>query len=81
MKIFRNGFEFELTNEEMREAYLEKKFEYLKDDIKYKAEEMNIVLSEEELEDIADCAENGLDHNDSLWESYWMTIEYALEEN
>ena len=81
MKIIRNGIEYELTHEEMREAYLETKFEYLKDDIKCKAEEMDIKLSDELVEDIADRAEKWLGNNESLWESYWMTIEYALEEN
>ena len=81
MKIIRNGIEYELTRAEMREAYLETKFEYLKDDIKCKAEEMDIELSDEQLEEIADHAEKWLGNNESLWESYWMTIEYALEEN
>ena len=81
MKIIRNGIEYELTRAEMREAYLEQKFEYLKDDIQCKAEEMDIKLSNERLEKIADRAEKWLSNNESLWESYWMTIEYALEEN
>ncbi len=81
MKIIRNGIEYELTPAEMREAYLEKKFEYLKDDIQCKAEEMDIELSDEQSEEIADRAEKWLGNNESLWESYWMTIEYVLEEN
>ena len=81
MKIIRNGNEYELTRSEMREAYLEMKNEYLKDDIRCKAEEMDIELSDEHIEDIADYAEKWLGNNESLWESYWMTIEYAIEEN
>ena len=81
MKIIRNGIEYELTPAEMREAYLEKKFEYLKEDILSKAEEMGVELSDELVENIADNAEKWLGNNESLWESYWMTIEYVLEEN
>lgn len=81
MKIVRNGVEIKLTSEEMREVYLEQKFQYLKDDIKCKAEELDIKLLDEQLEEVADRAGKWLGNNESLWESYWLTIEYALEEN
>ena len=81
MKIIRDGIEYQLTPAEMRVAYLEMKNEYLKDDIRCKAEEMEIELSDEHIEDIADYAEKWLGNNESLWESYWMTIEYIIEEN
>lgn len=81
MKIIRNGIEYELTHSEMREAYLEMKNEYLKDDIRSKAEDLEIKLPDDHVEEIADYAEKWLGNNDSLWESYWMTIEYAIEEN
>lgn len=79
MKIIRNGNEYELTWQEMREAYVAMKREYVKEDIKDRAEQMDIALSEDDIEKIADDAENGLDNNDSMWDSYWMTIEYAIK--
>jgi hypothetical protein len=36
-------------------------------------------LSENDVETIARVASRGIEHNDSYWESYWMTIEYAIE--
>lgn len=70
MKIIRNGIEYELTATEMRETYLEMKNAYLKDDIRCKAEEIEIELSDKQVEDIADYAEKWLGNNESLWESY-----------
>ena len=56
------------------------KRESLSDDIHNKAYEMDIDLDDEDIEQIVDMVEHGLDMNDSLWESYWLTIEYVLEE-
>ena len=79
MKIIRNGTEIELTHAEVREAFLEMEREYLIEDIQGKAEELKVDLNEEELNTIADIAQSGLSHNDSYWESYWLTIECAIE--
>lgn len=78
MKIIRNGNEIELTWAEMREVYEFMKRDYLKEDIAAKAEEMEIELTDKEIDSVADIAQSGLEHNDSYWESYWMTIEYAI---
>lgn len=77
---------FSVTVEEIEfgaEAYVVHKQcqrELLNDDIKNKAFEMDIDLTDEELESIVDRVWHGLDNNDSLWESYWLTIEDVLEE-
>lgn len=78
MKIIRNGNEIELTWAEMREVYEFMKRDFIKEDITSKADEMEIELTDKEIDDIADIAQSGLEHNDSYWESYWMTIEYAV---
>ena len=71
--------EIELGNE----AYIvhkKCKRESLSDDIQSKAWEMDIDLEDKDIECIIDRVENGLDNNESLWESYWLTIEDMLEE-
>lgn len=80
MKIVRNGIEYELTETEMEAAYRERKHDYLVEDVESKAEEMDIDLTGKDIDAIADCAEDGLDNNESYWENYWMSIEYALED-
>lgn len=79
MKIIRNGIEIELTNEEIREAHEIKKKEYLIEDICCKLEEMEIEMSEQEIEDVAGITESTLGNHDSYWECYWLSIEYAIE--
>lgn len=79
MKIIRNGNEIELTWAEMREVYEFMKRDYIKQDIAAKSEEMEIELSDKEIDSVADIVQSGLGNNDSYWESYWMTIEYAVE--
>lgn len=81
MNIIRNGFAYELTWQEMREAYLVVDREYLKEDIVSKAEDMGIDLSNKDLNNIAENVHKALGHNDSYWDSYWMSIEYVLKEN
>ena len=79
MKIIRNGIAIELTSAEMRQIFIELERSYLVEDIQSKAEELEVDLSDEELNTIADIAQSGLSHNDSYWESYWLTIECAIE--
>lgn len=80
MKIIRDGQEYELTHTEMYDAYRACKRELLIDDIKNKAIEMEIDIANIDIDGAADRAEHAIDNNDYLWESYWMNIEYALEE-
>lgn len=79
MKIARNGVEIELTRTEEYEAYRKYKRELLIEDIKAKAEEEEIDLTNADLDEIADRAERAIDNNDYLWDSYWRDIEYGLE--
>lgn len=79
MKIIRDGNEYELTWQEMREAFEIMSREYLKEDIESRAEEMEIELSVEDIGRVISIANKSLENNDSYWDSYWMTIEYAIE--
>lgn len=79
MKIVRNGIEYELTRTEEYEAYRKCKRELLIEDIKAKAEEEEIDLTNADLDEIADRAERAIDNNDYLWDSYWRDIGYGLE--
>ena len=80
MKIIRNGIEYELTYQEMRSIYNFMDLEYLKADIESKAEDMEMDISEYDLNKIASKVNKTLENNDSYWESYWMSIEYVLED-
>lgn len=79
MTIVRNGVEYELTGTELYEAHEEYERDCLIEDIKAKAEEMGIDLTDKNLDDIAYFAERAIDRNDYLWESRERDIEYALE--
>ena len=79
MKIVRDEKEINLTWQEIREAYELMRHEYFKEDVVARADEMGRELSEEDIEEIAKIASRGIEHNDSHWESYWMTIGYAIE--
>ena len=78
-KVVRNGFEIELTYQEMREIYNEVKRDYLKEDIESQAAEMEIELTEEEINKVANIADKALGRNDFFWDIYWESIEYAIE--
>jgi hypothetical protein len=80
MKIIRNGIWYELTREEMREAYEKIKEEYLREDIESSAEAMEIKLSGNTMDYVVRRVDKSLSNNDSYWDSYWMTIENILEE-
>lgn len=78
MKIIRDGKEYELTATEMYDAYREEKRAYLIEDILSKAEEMEVEINKEDIDKIADKADRTLDHNDDWYESYWLSIEFAI---
>ena len=79
MKIVIDGQEYELTYTEMYNAYRKCKRDLLIEDIKSKAIEKEIDLDNVDIDAIADRAERAIDNNEGLWESYWLSIEYALE--
>ena len=74
MKIIRNGQEFELTPEEMRQAYYEMKDEYIIEDIRSRYN-----LSDDKIDEVLTIFERVIDNNDSFWDSYWSMIEYVAE--
>lgn len=74
MKIIRNGQEFELTWEEMRQAYTEVKDEYTIEDIRTLYNVPN-----EKIDEVLTIFERVIDNNDSFWDSYWSMIEYVAE--
>ena len=75
MKIIRNGQEFELTLEEMRQAYYEMKDEYTIEDIRSRYNVPNDKINE-----VLMLFEVMIDYNDSFWDSYWSTINFVAEE-
>lgn len=80
MKIIRDGKEYELTWDELDAAYRECKRNYFAEDVIAKADEMGIMLTQEEANELADIAEDSLNNCDCFWEDYWMAIESALEQ-
>ena len=78
MIIYRNGQAIELTREEMRRAYDELDREYKAEDIRGKLEEMEVEL--DVTDELIFNVEHALGNNDGYWDSYWCTIEYAIEE-
>lgn len=75
MKIIRNGQEFELTPEEMRQAYYEMKDEYTIEDIRSRYN-----LSDDKIDEALTIFERVFGCNDSFWDSYWSMIEYVANE-
>lgn len=82
MKIIRDGKEFELTFSELLCAHKEYEFDCMIDDVKSKYEqgEYDIDLSEEQIKEVADYALRTLNKNEGYYESYWMTVEYTLDD-
>ena len=74
MKIIRNGQEFELTPEEMRQAYYEMKDEYSIEDIRSRYN-----LPDDKIDEALTIFERVFGSNDSFWDSYWSMIEYVAE--
>ena len=74
MKIIRNGQEFELTPEEMRQAYYEMKDEYSIEDIRSRYN-----LSDDKIDEALTIFERVFGCNDGFWDSYWSMIEYVAE--
>lgn len=68
-----------LTETNLYDIYREMKREYLLEDIKAKAKEEDIDLSDKDVDDLIDRAEKVLSHNDGFWESYWLSIEESLK--
>ena len=80
MKIIRDGKEIQLTDDEIFNAYKEYHHDCLKEDVLSKAEEMEVEIPDDLLNRVLYRADKSLDNNDSYWETYWMSIEYAIED-
>lgn len=75
MKIIRNGQEFELTSEEMRQAYYKMKDEYTIEDIRSRYD-----MPDDKIDEALTIFERVIGRNDNFWDSYWSMIEYVAEE-
>ena len=75
MKIIRNRQEFELTSEEMRQAYYEMKDKYIIEDIRSLYN-----VPDEKIDETLTIFKTVIDSDDDFWDSYWSIIEYVAEE-
>lgn len=75
MKIIRNGQEFELTPEEMRQVYYEMKEQYEIEDIRSRYN-----VPDDKITEAIMLFEGMIDDNDSFWDSYWSTIKFIAKE-
>ena len=75
MKIIRNRQEFELTSEEMRQAYYKMKDEYTIEDIRSRYD-----MPDDKIDEALTIFESVIGRNDNFWDSYWSMIEYVAEE-
>ena len=75
MKIIRNRQEFELTSEEMRQAYYEMKDKYTIEDIRSRYD-----MPDDKIDEALTIFERVIDGDDNFWDSYWSMIEYIAEE-
>ena len=80
MVIVRDGEVYVLTRTEAYEIYREIKRELLIEDIKSKAIDNNVDLTDVDIDRIADKAERAIDRDDYLWDNYWHDIDYALKD-
>ena len=74
MKIIRNGQEFELTSEEMRQAYYKMKDEYTIEDIRSRYD-----MPDDKIDEALTIFGRVIGSNDNFWDSYWSMIEYVAE--
>ena len=75
MKIIRNGQEFELTSEEMRQVYYKMKDEYTIEDIRSRYD-----MPEDKIDEALTIFERVIGNNDNFWDSYWSMIDFVAEE-
>lgn len=94
MKIKRNGIEIELTEQEIEDAYRERRRYYNMEDIRSKLENMieeyegepeepilkKFLEDDEAIRALAEDFDNALDENESFMESFWMTAEKVIED-
>ena len=89
-----NPIEIELTEQEIEDAYRERRRYYNMEDIRLKIENMieeyegepeeeklKVILDDEEtIRNLAEAFDNALGNNDSFMESFWMTAEAVIKD-
>lgn len=80
MKIYRDGIAIELTAEELNMAYEEKHMQYFQEDVRSRAEDMEVEISDDDCWAIAQRFDKAIGRNDSYWDDYWSTLECVIEE-
>lgn len=80
MKIIRDGETFELTSAELFQAWTEQYFNGIKEDICGTIDDNEVEIDEQDLEKIAKRVDKYLGRNDGYWESYWITVEDAIDD-
>ena len=65
----------DLTSEELREVYWEQKRVYDAEDICSR-----YTVPDNKVDEAVDRFERSSGNNDSVWESYWMTVDYVGNE-
>ena len=80
MKIFRDGKEFELTFSELIRAHDEYELDGAIEDVRSLIGPETPQLSDEQVREIATQAMHNLSKNDSYFESYWMSVQYTLDD-
>ena len=82
MTIYRDGKEFELTSSEKIQAHEEYELDCMIEDVKsqYEQGEYDVDLTEEQFKEIAMLALNSVSKNDGYFESYWMSVNYTLDD-
>ena len=84
MKITRNGINFELTEQELTDAYAEKELYYMSEDVKHVLEEEGIEteeLSEDDVENAAQLAIRYRDNSDNYGEAIWTAVKQAIKDS
>ena len=82
MKIYRDGKEYELTFSEMIQANEEYKLDCMISDVEGKYEEVgyDVMLTKDQIKEIASSALHNLSKNDSYFEAYWMSVKATLDD-
>ena len=82
MIIYRDGQAIELTFSELINAHEEYELDCMIADVKsqYEQGEYDIELSDEQIEEVARFALNSISKNDGYFESYWMSVQYTLDD-
>ena len=80
MIIYRDRQAIELTSEECRQVYDELERENKAEDIRSQQDVMEITLDDGDVDVLVDRLEYALGKNDGYWDSYWLTVEYVIEE-